>query len=118
MKIGGAEFFGVIENAKGRAASETKEREWNQYAVDGVYRFGATENLYLGARYNTASGNLDGIANEVSVDRYQVAGGWFIAPTILLKGEYVNQKYNNFPRTDIRNGGKFNGFIFEGVVSF
>ncbi|MND07565.1 hypothetical protein D3C83_296200 [compost metagenome] len=56
--------------------------------------------------------------NEVSVDRYQIAGGWFIAPTIMLKAEYVNQKYNNFPTTDIRSGGKFKGLVFEGVVSF
>jgi hypothetical protein len=118
VKIGGAEFFGVIENAKGRAATEQAEREWKQYAVDGVYRFGPNENLYVGARYNTANGKLDGIANDVSVDRYQIAGGWFIAPTILLKGEYVSQKYHDFPRTDIRNGGKFNGFVFAGVVSF
>jgi hypothetical protein len=118
VKIGGAEIFGVIENAKGRAANETTEREWRQYAVDAVYRFGWAENLFLGARYNTAEGDLTGINNEVSVDRYQIAGGWFIAPTILLKAEYVNQKYNNFPTTDIRNGGKFKGLVFEGVVAF
>jgi hypothetical protein len=118
IKIGGAELFGVIENATGRAATETTEREWRQYAVDGVYRFGPNDDLYLGARYNTVEGDLAGVTNKVSVDRYQIAGGWFIAPTILLKAEYVNQKYNDFPTTDIRNGGKFKGFVFEGVVSF
>jgi hypothetical protein len=30
----------------------------------------------------------------------------------------VTQKYNDFPTTDIRNGGKFNGFVIEGVVAF
>ena len=36
VKIGGVELFGVIENAKGKAVVETKDREWNQYAVDAV----------------------------------------------------------------------------------
>jgi hypothetical protein len=52
------------------------------------------------------------------VDRYQIGAGWFLTPTVVLKGEYVNQKYNDFPTTDIRNRGKFHGFVFEGVVAF
>jgi hypothetical protein len=54
----------------------------------------------------------------VSVDRWQMGGGWFVTPSILLKGEYVTQKYNDFPTADIRHGGKFNGFMIEGVVAF
>jgi hypothetical protein len=113
----GLELFGVIETAKGRAANETADREWNQYAVDGVYRL-LDDKLFAGARYNTASGKLSGIADEVSVDRYQIGGGWYITPSVLLKGEWVNQKYNDFPTSDIRNGGKFKGFVIEGVVAF
>jgi hypothetical protein len=30
----------------------------------------------------------------------------------------VTQKYDGFLKTDIRNGGKFSGFMFEGVVAF
>jgi hypothetical protein len=30
----------------------------------------------------------------------------------------VNQTYDNFPTTDIRNGAKFHGFMVEGVVAF
>jgi len=37
---------------------------------------------------------------------------------VLLKGEYVTQKYTDFPAADWRNGGKFNGFVVEGVVAF
>jgi hypothetical protein len=118
VKVKGLELFGVIEKAEGRSATETASREWKQYAVDGVYRFGPTENFFAGARYNTAEGALMGIANDVSVDRYQIGAGWFLTPTVVLKGEYVNQKYNNFPNTDIRNRGKFHGFVFEGVVAF
>jgi len=114
----GAELFGVIEKAQGRSATETETREWTQYAVEGVYRFGSNEKFFAGARYNTAKGELAGIANEVGADRYQLGAGWFLTPSIVLKGEYVNQKYNDFPVTDIRNGGRFKGFVVEGVVSF
>ena len=39
VKFRGLELFGVLERAKGRAATETSTRVWNQYALDTVYRF-------------------------------------------------------------------------------
>ena len=120
VKYQGLEVFGVIEQAEGRAANETADRKWNQYAADVIYRFGAGEQAYLGGRYNMAEGELRfGTSNlEVSANRWAVGGGWFLTPSVLLKAEYVDQKYNDFPTTDIRNGGKFNGFMVEGVVAF
>jgi hypothetical protein len=118
VKVGGLEFFGIAEQAKGRAATETKNREWNQYAGELTYRFLADERVFVAGRYNTAKGELAGITNKVSVDRYNLGAGWFITPNVMLKGEWVNQKYNDFPTTDIRNGGKFKGFVAEGVVAF
>ncbi|MNC98567.1 hypothetical protein D3C83_165760 [compost metagenome] len=52
------------------------------------------------------------------MDRYASGFGWYITPVLLLKGEYMQQKYFGFPSSDIRNGGKIQGFVFEGVVSF
>jgi hypothetical protein len=118
VKVRGAEFFGIIETAKGKAATEAKDRTWKQYAGELTYRFGADERFFGAARYNTAKGELTGIANEVSVDRYNVGGGWFITPNVMAKAEWVNQKYNDFPVTDIRNGGKFKGFMVEATVAF
>ncbi len=117
VKVGGLELFGVAEQSKGAAATETSDRTWHQYDVDALYRF-AGDKLYLGYRYNTAKGQLAGIANDVSVNRNAFSGGWFITPALLLKGEYVNQNYNDFPTTDIRNGGNFKGFMMSGVVAF
>jgi hypothetical protein len=37
---------------------------------------------------------------------------------VLLKGEYVIQKYHDFPGADYRAGGKFNGYVIEAVVGF
>jgi hypothetical protein len=118
IEVKGLELFGVIEKNKGRNATETAEREFTQYAIDGVYRFLENDKLFVGARYNTVEGRLANFTSDISADRYQLGAGWFITPTVVLKGEYVNQKYNDFPTTDIRNGGRFKGFMIEGVVAF
>ena len=55
---------------------------------------------------------------DVSTSRVQVGGGWFLTPNVLAKLEWVNQKYTDFPLTDIRNGGQFKGFIIAGAVGF
>ncbi len=112
------ELFGVIERAEGRSSSETSNRTLHQYAADAVYRFLPGEPLFVGARYNTMNGELQGITNDVNVHRVQLSGGWFITPSVLMKLEYVKQTYNDFPATDIRNGGKFDGFMMTGVVAF
>jgi hypothetical protein len=118
VKVGGVELFGVYEKAAGRNATELENREWSQYAGDLVYRFLPGEAAYVGGRYNVAEGHLAGVADKVSLDRVQLGAGWFVTPSVLMKAEYVTQKYKDFPALDIRNGGKFSGFIVEGVVAF
>jgi hypothetical protein len=118
VKYGGVELFGVIEKGKGRASNETALRTVDQYAAEVVYRFLADDKLFVGARWNEVSGRLQGIATDVTTHRGQLSAGWFLTPGIMLKGEWVAQKYHDFPATDIRNGGKFDGFVVEGVVSF
>jgi len=126
VKVQGLELFGNIEQAKGNNNNGTttvdaSDRTWNQYLFDGLYRF-MNDQFYVGGRYNTASGTLAGItplgSDKVGATRYEFGGGWFVTPNILAKAEWVNQKYNNFPTSDIRNGGKFNGFMIQGVVGF
>ena len=118
VKFRGLELFGVVERAEGQAAAEATTRVWNHYALDTVYRFLPNEQLFVGARYNTARGNLAGISGDLNVDRWQFAGGWFITPNVLAKAEYVNQTYVGYPVASIKNGGHFNGFIAEGVIAF
>jgi hypothetical protein len=118
IKFHGLELFGVVERAQGRASTEAADRTWNQYAADVVYRFMPREQLFAGVRYNKVEGPLVGIPNDVGADRWQLAGGWFVTPNVLVKAEYVKQEYKRFPVNNIRNGGKFNGMILEGVVAF
>ena len=113
----GFEFFGNYEESKGRTATETDDRTWKQMAVDGVYRF-LRNQLYVAARYNTAKGKFVGFTDDVTVERTQAGGGWFITRNLEMKAEYVKQIYKDFPVTDIRSGGKFEGMMVEGVVAF
>jgi hypothetical protein len=118
VKFHGLEVFGVLERATGRASTEATDRTWNQYAADVVYRFLPREQAFAGVRYNKVEGALLGIPNDVGADRWQLAGGWFVTPNVLVKAEYVKQEYKGFPTTNIRNGGTFRGMMLEGVVAF
>jgi len=117
IKFHGFEAFGNFEQAKGRSAAETADRTWHQNAAEGLYRF-ANDQLYVVGRYNIVKGRFAGFANDVTVDRVQAGGGWFLTPTVEMKMEYVRQNYKDFPATDIRNGGRFEGVMIESVVAF
>ena len=86
--------------------------------MDAVYRFLPDEAAFVGVRYNRAAGRSTGIAGDVGANRWQVGGGWFITPHVLAKAEYVTRSSSAIPPTNIRNGGKFNGLMLEGVVAF
>ena len=118
VKFHGLEVFGLLEHAQGRGATETSERKFKQFGLDTVYRFLPREQLFVGARYNRVDGQLVGTTNDISIRRWQAGGGWFLTQNILMKAEYVNQEYFDFPTTDIRSGGKFNGAMVEGVIAF
>lgn len=123
LKVKGFELFGTYETASGRTAKETDTRKMQQFAADVVYRFGKTENFFIGAKYNTVTAglaNAPGITyvDDVKVNRIAGAAGWFLTKNVLLKGEYVVQKYKDFPAQDYRAGGKFNGYVIEAVVGF
>jgi hypothetical protein len=145
VKFRNVEIFGTYEVATGNSQIENGElqsidpaqplltklgkRQFNQYAIDGVYRF-ANDRMYIGAKYNVVDGDLafgqvtaqpglnQGTREDVKIQRTSLAAGWFITKNILLKGEYVTQKYMDFPGTDIRANGKFEGFVVEGVIGF
>lgn len=123
IKVAGFEAFGTFETAKGRSNTEAASRKANQFALEGIYRIGAAEKVYIGARYNTVkaelakSGNIT-YTNDVKIDRLAFGAGWFVTKNILLKGEIVNQQYKDFPVADYRAGGKFKGLVVEAVVGF
>jgi hypothetical protein len=145
VKFKGLEVFGTYEIAKGNSQVENGEvqstdtalpalgklgkRQFNQYAVDLLYRF-ANGKMYVGGKYNVVDGTLalgqsttqpaisQGVRDDVKVERTTVAAGWFVTKNILLKAEYVTQKYKDFPAADIRANGKIDGFVIEGIIGF
>ena len=122
LKAYGFELFGTYENAQGRTINEkvagTPKRKVNQIAIDGIYRIGAKENLFLGVRYNQVKGELVNATTEQTVDRVAFGAGWFLTKNILMKGEYVNQNYKGYATGHINNGGNFKGVVIQAVVGF
>ena len=128
IKYKGLEFIGAYEMVSGSNYADVKEgkwlkREFTQYALEANYRFLKNEQIYIGGRYIGMNGEPRGILNNgtqanVKVNRFSIAGGWFPTKNLLLKGEVVNQVFNNFPITDYRYEGKFIGFVIEAVVGF
>src|SRR5690606_7266965 len=118
VKYKGLEFFGLVERADGKNHGDVEARIWNQYAAELIYRFGKNENMYVGGRYNLASGELFGTQDKVDITRFNVGAGWFLTKNILTKLEYVNQTYDGYPDESIFNEGKFNGLVVEAVISF
>lgn len=118
VKASGLEVFGTFEKASGRTAAETAMRDVDQYAIDGVYRFGKDENLFIGARYNTVKAQLAGVAEDVTIDRVAFGAGWFVTKNVLLKGEYMTQNYKDFAAADYRHDGKIKGYVIQAIVGF
>lgn len=138
VKFGGLEVFGTFEWAQGNSAFENGEgttyaaldnRKANQTAVDALYRFGKNEQFYVGARYNTVNATIAegftaavaGTRYDVTIDRAAFAAGWFVTRNILLKGEYVTQKYGGYMDTGANSrfyDGKFDGIVIQGAISF
>jgi hypothetical protein len=130
IKYDGLEFFGTYEDANGRSASETATRNATQMAADLIYRFGATNQFWVGVRYNTVKMQLAPVSADiadVTINRMVGSLGWFLTPSVMMKFEYVNQEYVNFPAGnaayDIYYGGPgtnsgFNGIVGEADVAF
>lgn len=118
VKYKGIELFGVYEMSKGRRSSEDSEREVTQIGGELLYRFLPREQMYVGVKYNEVSGELATGENDPSINRIEVAGGWFATKNLLLKLAYINQQYEDFSSTNLYHEGEFNGFMLEAVVGF
>ncbi len=118
IKFKGLELFGVIEASSGKHNSLAETRQFNQLSGEVVYRFLKNEQVFVGARYNQVSGELPGANADVSVDRIQIAAGWYTTKNLLVKLEYVNQNFNDFDASDFRHKGNFNGLMIEAAIAF
>jgi hypothetical protein len=104
------------------SAAGTPEETWNYYAAQVIYKINPT--LYAAARYSGATtAMLNGNASDGKVNRIQIGGGLWLTRNVLVKVEYVDQKYRGFASGQMVNNGiqawrdpEFSGVISE--VSF
>ena len=116
-KFRGLEVFATYERVTGTALNGN-EFKFGQVAAEALYRFGPDEQFYAGARYNIVNGDANtAIDGDQSVNRVQVAAGWFILESTVLKLEYVNQTYTDFI-TQYGPDAGFNGLMVETAISF
>lgn len=118
FKLLSLELFATYDAAYGRTAYEDALRHIEQFAIDWVFRFGNKENIFIGSRYNMVTAQLRGISNDVKIDRAVFGLGYFFTRNLMLKCEFVDQLYKDFPETDYRNNGKFKGFMAQAVIGF
>lgn len=120
IEAGGFELFGVAEFVSGydnRGETGDVNRNWTHLGIEALYKFGEEGDVYIGGRYNNVAGEMkDG--TEVSVNRINLGGGWFMTKNVLAKLEYVSQSYNDYPTGTSLDGGKFNGVVLEAAISF
>ncbi len=120
LKASGFEFFGVFEFASdGRDAEDGGGGGFTQIGLEALYRFGADENLYIGGRYNSVTGEFADGADETNTQRINIGGGWFLTNNVLTKIEYVNQSYDGAGWDGSKfQEAEFNGVMIEAAISF
>ena len=123
IKFKGLEFFGIYELASGNdkiiQPVVDKEGSFTQLAAELVYRFGQNERFYIGGRYNTVQGKtLESATEDLKINRFNLGGGWFLSKNVVVKAEYVNQKYTGNAWSGRFADAQFNGFNMEAAISF
>lgn len=110
-KYHGLELFGTLESAKGTTAFTHKDFNFSQYELNAQYYFGQKQNFYIG-------GKINGVDNHQGqkVSRFEGALGWYFTKNILIKADYVNQKYKGF--SEYGNNAGFKGLMLEAGISF
>lgn len=117
IKYKGLEFFGIYEVASN--SDDQGGGAFTQLAGELLYRFGNTEQFYLGGRYNSVSGEMVENALTQEINRLNIGGGWYMTKNVIAKLEYVNQKYEGEGWIATKyNGGEFDGINIEAVISF
>ncbi|HDR52646.1 MAG TPA: hypothetical protein ENN90_13685 [Mariniphaga anaerophila] len=103
----GLEVFGIYESMKG--VRNNADQHFTQTALQAIYNLGR---FYVGTRLNKVDNN-----DSSTVNRTNIGGGWHMVDNVVVKLDYVNQKYEGNAHGSI-DGGKFNGLVLEAAISF
>lgn len=117
VKYNGLEFFGIYEIVNN--GDDQGSGSFTQLGGEVIYRFGSREQIYVGGRYNSVSGEMIENGLEMEVNRLNIGAGWFMTKNIVTKAEYVTQKYEGAGFGSSKYaGGEFSGFVVEAAISF
>lgn len=132
VKWKGLEFFGIFEMSMGNKSDNeatdangkklAQGGQYTQIGAEALYRFGGSEQFYVGGRFNSVGGYgseaESGVA-DISISRINAGLGWFLTNNVLTKLEYVSQSYSGdgYVGTKFQDGN-FNGVMFEAVIGF
>jgi hypothetical protein len=116
VKFQGLEFFGIIEQVNNGA---DVGGGFTQVGGELIYRLGSDEDIYLGGRYNTVTGESTDASETMEISRLNIGGGWFLTDNVLTKFEYVKQTYDGAGFDgSLFQGAEFSGVMIEAVISF
>ncbi len=111
--------YGYTKDAdmNGNAAGSPEEA-WSYYNASLAYYL--TPALYVAGRYSGAvSKKFQGQDADIKVNRIQLGAGVWVTNYMLLKLEYVNQKYEGYPTGNQYAGNaRFHGLLTEFSVAF
>jgi hypothetical protein len=112
------------KDTNGAANATHPEESWTYYAGDAAWYF--TPNVYAAARYSAANADkINDLNSNGKVDRIQIGGGLWLTRNMLVKVEWVEQKYTGFVQGNVMNNGvaawrdpEFKGLVSEFSFAF
>lgn len=117
VKFQGLEFFGLYENISN--GNGDVGGSYDHIGAELLYRFGNTEQFYLGGRYNAVSGEASDAGAEQEIERINLGAGWYMTRNVMAKFEYVTSSYSGagFDGTKLQ-GAEFDGVVIEATIGF
>lgn len=117
VKFTGLEVFGVFEVSSN--GDDAVGGGFTHIGAEALYRFGGTEQFYIGGRYNSVSGEFADGSPSIDISRINVGGGFYITKNVLAKVEYVTSEYGGDGYTGTKyQGATFNGVNIEATIGF
>ncbi|HET7584676.1 MAG TPA: hypothetical protein VFK13_07210 [Gemmatimonadaceae bacterium] len=90
----------------------TPTEKWTYWG--GEMKFSFTSQIFAATRYSRAhTSSYNGDAADANVWRYQGGVGIFVIPEVLIKAEYVYQKFSGFEEGAFVGNPRFHGVVLE-----
>ncbi len=109
------------KDTNGPLTAGIPRENWTYWGAE--MKVDVTKNFFAATRFSAArSSIIRGVNQDGRVGRFQVGGGFKIADGMLIKAEYVDQRYQDFKGTNPTyinaQDPRFRGFITEFGVKF